>query len=41
MCSITKTRGDVCSYSQVTVTRDGALLSWEWLNTCLLMGSGE
>ena len=27
--------------SQVTVTRDGALLSWGRLNTCLLMGSGE
>ena len=27
--------------SQVTVTRDGALLSWGWLNTCLPMGSGE
>jgi len=27
--------------SQVTVTRDGALLSWSWLNTCLLMGSSE
>ena len=27
--------------SQVTVTRGGALLSWRWLNTCLLMGSCE
>ena len=27
--------------SQVTVRRDGALLSWRWLNTCLPMGSGE
>ena len=27
--------------SQVTVTRDGALLSWRWLNSCLTMGSGE
>ena len=25
----------------ITVTRDGALLSWGWLNTCLPMGSGE
>ena len=24
---------------QVTVTHDGALLSWKWLNTCLPMGS--
>ena len=27
--------------SQVTVTHDGALLSWRWLNACLPMGSGE
>ena len=27
--------------SQVTVTGDGALLSWRWLNTRLPMGSGE
>ena len=27
--------------SQVTIMRDGALLSWRWLNTCLLMGSSE
>jgi len=27
--------------SQVTGTRDGALLSWGWLNTCLPTGSGE
>ena len=27
--------------SQVTITRNGALLSWRWLNTCLLMGSSE
>ena len=27
--------------SQVTITRDGALLSWRWLNTCLPMGSAE
>ena len=25
--------------SQVTITRDGALLSWRWLNTCLPMGN--
>ena len=27
--------------SPVTVMRDGVLLSWRWLNTCLLVGSGE
>jgi len=27
--------------SQVTVTCDGALLYWRWLNTCLPMGSSE
>jgi len=27
--------------SQVTVTRDGALLSWRWLNIGLLVGSSE
>ena len=27
--------------SQVTIRRDGALLSWGWLNTCLPMGSRE
>lgn len=27
--------------SQVTVMRDEALLSWRWLETCLLMGGGE
>jgi len=27
--------------SQVTVTCDGALLSWRWLDTGLLMGSSE
>ena len=27
--------------SQVTVRRDGALLSWAWLNTCLPMGRDE
>jgi len=27
--------------SQVAFMRDGALLSWGWLNTCLLMGSSE
>lgn len=27
--------------SQVTVTHDGALLSWGWVNTCLPMKSGE
>ena len=27
--------------SQVAIRRDGALLSWRWLNTCLLMGSGK
>ena len=27
--------------SQVTIRCDGALLSWRWLNTCLLMGSSE
>jgi len=27
--------------SQVTATHNGALLSWGWLNTCLLTGSGE
>ena len=26
---------------QVTVTRDGALLSWRWLNTCLPMVSSK
>ena len=30
-----------CLSSQGTVTCDGALLSWTWLNTCLLMGSSE
>jgi len=25
--------------SQVTIMCDGALLSWKWLNTCLLMGN--
>jgi len=38
-------RGDIRSYgvlsSQVTVTRDRALLSWRWLNTCLPTGSRE
>jgi len=28
-------------FSQVTITHDGALLSWRWLNTCLPMGSKE
>lgn len=28
-------------FFRVTVTHDGALLSWEWLNTCLPMESGE
>jgi len=27
--------------SQVTVMRDGALLSWRWLNIDLLVGSSE
>jgi len=27
--------------SQVTVTCDGALLSWRWPNTCLSVGSSE
>jgi len=27
--------------SQVTLTCDEALLSWRWLNTCLLMGTSE
>jgi len=27
--------------SQVTITRDGALLSWRWLNICLPVGSSE
>ena len=27
--------------SQVTVTHDGALLSWRWLNTCLPMRRSE
>ena len=27
--------------SQVTIMCDGALLSWRWLYTCLLMGSSE
>jgi len=27
--------------SQVTVRCAGALLSWQWLNTCLPMGSSE
>ena len=27
--------------SQGTIMHDGALLSWTWLNTCLLMGSNE
>jgi len=27
--------------SQGTVTHQGALLSWRWLNICLLMGSSE
>ena len=41
-----KEKGGGCSElwhlsSQITVTRDGALLSWRWLNTCLLMGSSE
>jgi len=27
--------------SQVTVTRDGALLSWRWLNISLLVESSE
>jgi len=27
--------------SHVTVTLDGALLSWRWLNTSLLMGRSE
>ncbi|XP_076190115.1 protein unc-93 homolog A isoform X3 [Aptenodytes patagonicus] len=27
--------------SQVTITHDGALLSWRWLNTCLPMGRSE
>ena len=30
-----------CLSSQVSVTHDGALLCWRWLNTCLLMGSSE
>ena len=30
-----------CLSSQVSVTRDGALLSWRWLNACLPMGSSE
>ena len=36
--------GDIQSDSiclQVTVKHDGALLSWRWLNTCLLMGRSE
>jgi len=27
--------------SEVSVTPDGALLSWEWLNICLLIASSE
>lgn len=27
--------------SEVTVMHDRTLLSWRWLNTCLLLGSGE
>jgi len=27
--------------SQVTITYDGALLSWRWLNTGLTMGNSE
>jgi len=38
-------RGDIQSdgilFSQVTITPDGLLLSWRWLNTCLAMGSSE
>lgn len=30
-----------CLFSQVTVKGDGALLSWEWLNTCLPLGTSE
>jgi len=26
---------------EVSITRDGALFSWRWLNFCLLMGSSE
>ncbi|XP_055672953.1 UDP-GalNAc:beta-1,3-N-acetylgalactosaminyltransferase 1 isoform X3 [Falco peregrinus] len=30
-----------CLSSRVTVTRDGARLSWGWLNACLPMGEGR
>jgi len=37
--------GHIQNYSigfpKLAVTRDGALLSWRWLNTCLTMGSSE
>lgn len=30
-----------CLFSQVAVVSDGALISWEWLNTCLPIGNTE
>lgn len=32
--------GVTCLSSQVIATRDGALLSWRWLNSCPPLGSG-
>jgi len=49
-CSATKVGGKKeegghlelrCLSSKVTVMHDTVLLSWRWLNTCLLMGSSE
>jgi len=31
----------LCLSSKVTAMSGGALLSWGWLNICLLMGSSE
>jgi len=39
-----KRKGDIHGYdmsSQVIAMHDEALLSWKWLSTCSLMGSGE
>jgi len=30
-----------CLSFQVIVMHDGALVSWKWLNVCLLMGNSE
>lgn len=44
LCSVIEPSGKTekeCLSSQVTIMHDRALLSWKWLNICLLIGNSE